>query len=61
MITYNLNRVTDINYYPTGKTRASNMRHRPIGSGVQRLADVFILLDLPFCSMKAKSINKRIF
>ena len=61
VITYNLNRVIDINYYPTEKTRVSNMRHRPIGLGVQGLADVFILLDLPFYSMKAKSINKRIF
>ena len=61
VITYNLNRVIDVNYYPTEKNRVSNMRHRPIGLGVQGLADVFILLDLPFYSMKAKSINKRIF
>ena len=61
VITYNLNKVIDVNFYPTEKTRISNMRHRPIGLGVQGLADVFIMLDIPFYSMKAKAINKRIF
>jgi ribonucleotide reductase alpha subunit len=61
IVTYNLNRVIDINYYPTEKTRRSNMRHRPIGIGVQGLADTFILLGLPFYSDEAKEINKLIF
>jgi len=60
-ITYNLNRVIDINYYPTEKTRRSNMRHRPIGIGVQGLADVFILMGVPFHSDEAKYINRNIF
>jgi ribonucleoside-diphosphate reductase alpha chain len=59
--TRNLNKVIDINYYPTEKTRRSNMRHRPIGLGVQGLADTFILLDLPFCSDEAKRHNREIF
>jgi ribonucleoside-diphosphate reductase alpha subunit len=61
VITRNLNKVIDINYYPTEKTRISNMRHRPIGIGVQGLADVFMLLDLPFHSDEAKEINQTIF
>jgi len=61
VITRNLNRVIDINYYPTEKTRVSNMRHRPIGIGVQGLADVFFALDLPFQSEEARAINKLIF
>jgi ribonucleotide reductase alpha subunit len=61
VITRNLNRVIDINYYPTHKTRVSNMRHRPIGIGVQGLADVFFMLDLPFQSEEARAINKLIF
>jgi ribonucleotide reductase alpha subunit len=60
-VTYNLNRVIDINYYPTPKTLRSNLRHRPIGLGVQGLADTFILLGLPFYSDEAKEINKLIF
>ena len=60
-VTRNLNKVIDINYYPTEKTRVSNMRHRPIGIGVQGLADVFMLLDVPFHSDKAKEINQTIF
>ena len=59
--TYNLNKVIDINYYPTEKTRRSNMRHRPIGIGVQGLADTFIMLNLPFDSDEAKKINHDIF
>ena len=60
-VTYNLNRVIDVNYYPTEKTQRSNVRHRPIGIGVQGLADVFILLGLPFASDEAKKINRDIF
>ena len=61
IVTYNLNRVIDINYYPTEKTRVSNMKHRPIGIGVQGLADVFMMMDLPFVSDEAKEMNKKIF
>ncbi len=61
VITHNLNKVIDVNYYPTDKTRLSNLRHRPIGIGVQGLADVFMLLDISFHSDEAKEINKRIF
>ena len=60
-ITYNLNKVIDVNYYPTEKTEKSNMRHRPIGIGVQGLADAFMLMDIPFTSEKAKQANKLIF
>ena len=61
VITHNLNKVIDVNYYPTEKTRVSNLRHRPIGIGVQGLADVFMLLNIPFYSDEAREINKRIF
>jgi ribonucleotide reductase alpha subunit len=61
VITHNLNKVIDANYYPTEKTRVSNLRHRPIGIGVQGLADVFMLLNIPFYSDEAREINKRIF
>jgi ribonucleoside-diphosphate reductase alpha subunit len=61
VVTKNLNRVIDINFYPTEKTKTSNNRHRPIGLGVQGLADVFMLLDLPFASEKARVINSEIF
>ena len=60
-VTRNLNKVIDINYYPTEKTKVSNMRHRPIGIGVQGLADVFMMLDVPFHSEAAKEINQTIF
>jgi len=60
-ITYNLNRVIDINYYPTPKTEKSNKRHRPIGLGVQGLSDVFMMMDIPFASDEAKMVNKMIF
>ena len=60
-VTYNLNKVIDVNFYPTKKTEYSNFRHRPVGIGVQGLADVFILLNLPFASDEAKKINLRIF
>jgi len=61
VVTNNLNRVIDINFYPTEKTKRSNMRHRPIGIGVQGLADTFILMDIPFHSDEAKEVNKLIF
>ena len=61
VVTNNLNKVIDINFYPTDKTKKSNMRHRPIGIGVQGLADTFVLMDIPFHSDKAKNINKLIF
>lgn len=61
VVTNNLNRVIDINFYPTEKTRISNLRNRPIGIGVQGLADTFVLLDIPFHSEQAKTINKHIF
>ena len=61
VITNNLNRVIDINFYPTEKTSVSNFKHRPIGIGVQGLADTFVLLDIPFHSDDAKEVNKLIF
>lgn len=57
----NLNKIIDGNYYPIEEARNSNLRHRPIGLGVQGLADVFILLRLPFESELAKLLNKNIF
>lgn len=59
--TRNLNKVIDINYYPVAEARRSNMRHRPIGLGVQGLADVFILLRMPFDSDEARGLNADIF
>lgn len=59
--TVNLDRVIDINYYPTKETQLSNSKHRPIGLGVNGLADVFALMKLPFDSLDAKDINKKIF
>ena len=61
VVTENLNKVIDINFYPTEKTKTSNMRHRPIGIGVQGLADVFALMEIPFHSDEAKGVNKLIF
>jgi ribonucleoside-diphosphate reductase alpha chain len=60
-VTLNLNRIIDNNYYPVEEARYSNLRHRPIGLGVQGLADSFILLRLPFESDEAKQLNKEIF
>ncbi|MDZ4846119.1 MAG: ribonucleoside-diphosphate reductase subunit alpha [Chitinophagales bacterium] len=60
-VTKNLNKVIDVNYYPVPEARKSNFRHRPIGIGVQGLADAFILLRLPFDSHEAKILNKNIF
>ena len=61
VVTNNLNNVIDINYYPTPKTKRSNFKHRPIGIGVQGLADVFFKMDLAFISDQAKEINIKIF
>ena len=61
VITKNLNKIIDVNYYPTEKTRKSNMRHRPIGIGIQGLADVFLLLGHAFLSEEARQINRDIF
>ena len=60
-VTKNLDRVIDANYYPVPEARNSNMRHRPIGIGVQGLADAFILMRQPFDSPEAKQLNKEIF
>jgi ribonucleoside-diphosphate reductase alpha chain len=60
-LTRNLNRVIDQNYYPVPEARRSNMRHRPIGIGVQGLADAFILMRHPFESVEAKVLNREIF
>ena len=60
VITKNLNRIIDRNFYPVEEARRSNMRHRPIGIGVQGLADAFILLRMPFDSNEAKKLNKEI-
>lgn len=59
--TKNLNKIIDNNYYPVEEARTSNLRHRPIGLGVQGLADAFILMRLPFESEAAKQLNKDIF
>lgn len=59
--TVNLNKIIDINYYPVPEARNSNMRHRPIGLGVQGLADAFIKMRMPFDSPEAKQLNKDIF
>lgn len=61
VVTENLNNVIDINYYPTNKTSISNMSHRPIGIGVQGLADTFMLMDFAFTSNEASTLNRRIF
>ncbi|CAN6443853.1 unnamed protein product [Victoria cruziana] len=61
IITLNLNKIIDVNFYPTETARRSNMRHRPIGIGVQGLADTFILLGMPFDSQEARQLNKDIF
>ncbi|MCB0514749.1 MAG: ribonucleoside-diphosphate reductase subunit alpha [Chitinophagales bacterium] len=61
VMTRNLNKVIDVNYYPIPEAKRSNMRHRPIGIGVQGLADVFIMLHLPFESDEARQLNSEIF
>lgn len=60
-VTRNLNKIIDINYYPLPEARKSNLTHRPIGIGVQGLADAFILLRMPFDSPEARELNKRVF
>lgn len=60
-VTKNLNKVIDRNYYPVPEAENSNMRHRPVGLGVQGLADAFILLRMPFTSDEAKKLNQEIF
>ncbi|MPT36724.1 MAG: ribonucleoside-diphosphate reductase subunit alpha, partial [Flavobacterium sp.] len=60
-VTRNLNKVIDRNYYPVKEAENSNMRHRPVGLGVQGLADAFILLRMPFTSDAAKKLNQEIF
>ncbi|MGB4399374.1 MAG: ribonucleoside-diphosphate reductase subunit alpha, partial [Daejeonella sp.] len=60
-VTLNLNKIIDHNYYPVDEARNSNLRHRPIGLGVQGLADAFILLRMPFESDQAQQLNKEIF
>jgi ribonucleoside-diphosphate reductase alpha subunit len=61
VITRNLNNIIDRNFYPTDKTFRSNMMHRPIGIGIQGLADVFVMMGLPFDSPEAQQLNKDIF
>ena len=61
ILTRNLNKIIDKNYYPTFETKMSNRKHRPIGIGVQGLADVFIQLNHPFDSSEARTLNKKIF
>ncbi len=60
-VTRNLNKVIDRNYYPVKEAENSNLRHRPVGLGVQGLADAFIMLRLPFTSDEAKKLNQEIF
>ncbi|MFM2010847.1 MAG: hypothetical protein RLZZ479_1238, partial [Bacteroidota bacterium] len=60
-VTRNLNKVIDRNYYPVQEAENSNLRHRPVGLGVQGLADAFIMLRLPFTSDEAKKLNQEIF
>lgn len=61
IVTRNLDRVIDVNYYPVAEAERSNKRHRPIGLGVQGLADVFAQLRMPFVSAEAANLNRRIF
>ncbi|KAF8431028.1 ribonucleotide reductase [Terfezia claveryi] len=61
VVVKNLNKIIDVNYYPVEEARLSNMRHRPIGVGVQGLADAFLALRMPFDSPQAKQLNAQIF
>ena len=61
VVVNNLNRVIDVNYYPTPKTQRSNLKNRPLGLGIQGLADIFMLMNVPFHSDAAKLVNKHIF
>ncbi len=60
VVAFNLNRVIDVNYYPVPEARRSNMRHRPIGIGIQGLADTFMSLRMPFDSPEARELNVKI-
>jgi len=61
VITKNLNRIIDNNYYPVQEARNSNMRHRPIGIGIQGMADALIKMKVPFEDERAEAINAEIF
>lgn len=61
MITYNLNNVIDVNFYPVPETEKTNSQNRPIGIGIQGLADVYCMLEIPFGSEEARELNKQIF
>jgi len=61
IVTGNMNKVIDVSFYPTEKTRKSNLAHRPLGIGVQGLADVFIMMNIPFGSEESRVINRNIF
>jgi len=61
IVAFNLNRIIDVNYYPVPESRRSNMRHRPIGIGIQGLADTFMSLRMPFESPQARELNVKIF
>ena len=61
VVTRNLNKIIDVNYYPVVEARNSNMRHRPVGIGIQGLADAYILMRYPFESEEAALLNKQIF
>merc|ERR1719361_2927267 len=61
VVTRNLNKVIDGNYYPVEEARRSNLRHRPVGLGVQGLADAFLLMRLPFEGAEARRLNEDIF
>ncbi|CAL1712933.1 unnamed protein product [Somion occarium] len=61
VVAFNLNRIIDVNYYPIPEARRSNMRHRPIGVGVQGLADAFMCLQMAFDSPEARLLNKQVF
>lgn len=61
VVTRNLNKIIDVNYYPIEEAKNSNMRHRPIGIGVQGLADAFMLMRYPFDSTEARKLNREIF
>lgn len=61
MVTFNLNKMIDLNYYPLEEAKLSNLKHRPIGIGVQGLADTFFKLKYPFDSAQARDLNKKIF
>jgi ribonucleoside-diphosphate reductase subunit M1 len=61
VVTKNLDRIIDINYYPVEEAKHSNLRHRPIGLGVQGLADTFLMLRYPFDSTQARELNQQIF